>query len=243
MRLEGLGRSKFFSDKPGMEPAPAASIPRSHLMLLITKLSELRVLDAIAVLLLMGIAGFGVQRWTQVRDARRTEEAMLAAKPALGRSVDALVVSDEGGVVQRLSDVGAGKCRYIIIGTRTCPFARTAAYRWMSNALNDPAGDSMPEGWKALWVVAEQSTGRGDLFDPAFPSPTFYARDAIAFIRSVGMSQSPVHLVMDRRGVVIEAGGERRLLPGSAFRDDCTIAADPIFPTAGADVPDSSTGT
>ena len=118
-------------------------------MLLITKLSEVRVLDAVAVLLLMGIAGFGLQRWTEVRDARRTEEAMLAARPALGRSVDALVVSDKGGTVQRLSDVGAGKCRYVIIGTRTCPYARTAAYRWMSNALFDPAGDTMPEGWEA----------------------------------------------------------------------------------------------
>ena len=202
-----------------------------------------RVLDGIAVLLLVGIAGYGVQRWTEVRDVLQTQEAMLAAGSAVGQSVDALVVSDEGGVVQSLSDVGAGKCRYIIIATRICPYARAAAYRWMTTALNDPAADSMPDGWQAFWVAAEEVTGRGDLFDPAFPSPTFYVRDKIAFIRSTGLSHSPLHLVMNRRGVVIDTGSERRLLPMSAFLDDCTIAADPVLPVAERVTPVSPTGT
>ena len=98
-------------------------------------------------------------------------------------------------------------------------------------------------GWQAFWVAAEEVTARGDLFDPAFPSPTFYVRDKIAFIRSAGLTHSPLHLVMDRRGVVIDAGGERRLLPLSAFLDDCTIAADPALPMAGAVTPVGSTGS
>ena len=211
-------------------------------MLLVSGLSRTRILDGIAVLLLAGIAGYGVMRWAETRDARQTEVAMLAAEPALGRFVDALVVSDEEGTVQRLSDVGAGKCRYIIIGTRTCPYARMAAYRWMSTALNDPAGATMPDGWQAFWVAAEEVTARGDLFDPDFPSPTFYVRDKIAFIRSAGLTQSPLHLVMDRRGVVINAGGERRLLPASAFLEDCKITADPAFPMAEAATPVRPTG-
>ena len=210
-------------------------------MLLVGGLSKARVLDAVAMLLLVGIAIHGVQRWTAIRDARQTQEAMLAAAPAVGRSVDALVVSDEGGTVQRLSDVGAGKCRYIVIGTRTCPYARTAAYRWLSTALNDPDGDRMPDGWQAFWVVADETTGRRDLFDPAFPSPTFYVRDQVAFIRAAGVSHSPLHLVMDRRGIVVDAGTERRLLPTSAFLDDCTIAAGPA-PSVLAVTPVSPTG-
>lgn len=212
-------------------------------MLLTGRISKARMLDAIAVLLAVGIAGYGLRGWTETRDARRTQEAMSAATPVLGRSVDALVISDEGGAVQRLSDVAAGKCRYIIIGTRTCPHARMAASRWMSTALNDPAGDRMPDGWQAFWVAAEEVTARGDLFDPAFPSPTFYVRDKIAFIRSAGFTHSPLHLVMDRRGVVVDAGGERRLLPLSAFLDDCTITADPALPMAGAVTPVDSTGS
>ena len=193
-----------------------------------------RVLDAIAVLLLAGIAAYGVQRWAGIREAQQTQEAMLAAATALGRSIDALVISDEGGIPQPLSDVGSGKCRYIIIGTRTCPYARRAAHRWMSIALNDPTGDRMPDGWLAFWVAAEEVTGSGDLFDAAFPSPTFYVQDKIAFIRSAGVTHSPLHLVMNRRGIVIDTGSERRLLPMSAFLDDCTIAADTAPPTAEA---------
>lgn len=90
-------------------------------MLLTGRLSKARVLDAITMLLAAGITGYGLRGWTETRDARQTQEAMSAATPALGRSVDALVISDEGGAVQRLSDVAAGRCRYIIIGTRTCP--------------------------------------------------------------------------------------------------------------------------
>ena len=207
---------------------------------LIDRLSNTRALDAIAVLLLAGIAAFGVQRWLEVRAARQAQAAMLAAKPAVGRLVDALVVSDKEGAVQPLSDVGAGKCRYIIIGTRICPHSRTAAYRWMSTALNDPAGDLMPDGWEVIWVAADETTGRGDLFDPAFPSSTYYVRDQIAFIRSAGVSHSPLHLVMDRRGIVTTTGSERRLLPASAFLDDCTIAADPAPSMAEAVTPVAS---
>ena len=210
-------------------------------MLLIARQSK--ALDAITVVLLAGLAAYGLQAWTQARDARDIRDAMLAAEPAVDRSVDALVVSDEGEVVQRLSDVAAGKCRYIIIGTRSCPHAKTAADRWMSTGLLDPAGDWMPDGWQAFWVVADEVTGRGDLFDPAFPSPTFYVRDRIAFIRSAGVSHSPLHLVMDRRGVVIDAGSERRLLPASAFLDDCTIAAEPLPSMLEAVTPVSATGT
>ncbi len=209
----------------------------------ISRLSKARILDAIAVLLVAGIASYGVEAWAEGREARQIQEAMSTATPAVGRPVDALVVSDENGTVQSLSDVGAGKCRYIVIGTRTCPYARTAAYRWMSTALNDPAGDSMPDGWQAFWVAAEEVTGRDDLFDPAFPSPTFYVRDKVDFIGSAGLSHSPLHLVMDRRGVVVDAGSERRLLPASAFLDDCTIAADPALSVVGAVTSVNPTGT
>lgn len=186
---------------------------------------KLRVLE-IGALLLLGGVGLQLGDWDNIRQATEAKDAMVAATPVLGERVDALVVSDQEGAATRLSDIGAGKCRYVVLGTRSCPHANIAADRWLATALNDPAHADMPDDWMSFWVAADDVTGRGELFDPAFPTPTFYAKDAVALIESAGMTHSPFHLVLDRSGVIVAFGSERRLLSLGAFGADCTIDPD-----------------
>ena len=102
-------------------------------------LSKARALDGLTLLLLAGVVAYGAGTWLEARSFQRTQEAMSAASPPIGRRVDALLVSDEDGSVQRLSDGGGRKCRYVIIGSRICPHTVTAANQWTITALSYPA--------------------------------------------------------------------------------------------------------
>ena len=186
----------------------------------------LRTLDVLTVILFLGTSVSAYAAWAASRDTRQLFGAMTAASSPVGRKIDAMVVSDLDGTVQPLSDVAAGRCRFVVVGSRSCPYARAAAYRWMITALNDPAGATMPEGWEALWVSTDEITGRGEMFDSGFPTPTFFAQDRIAFIRSAGISHTPFQFILDRNGTVTAVDHEPRLFPVAAFQDDCTILTD-----------------
>jgi hypothetical protein len=200
--------------------------------------SALELLDAVAMLLLLAflvLGASGARRWLEARSDRQTREVMASATSAIGRRIDVSVVSDLDGSVKPLSDIGTGKCRYVILGSRTCPHTLKAAYRWMLTAQVDSSGGAMPEGWEARWVVLDETSGRGDLFDTTFPSPTFFARNRLDLFRESGVLYMPMHLLLDRQGFVIAAGLERRLLPSAAFLPDCTL--DPtIVPAAANEV-------
>ena len=152
---------------------------------------RLRPVDALAAVLFAGVAAYGAVAWAawlETREVQRMHEAMGAASQAIARRVDALVVSDDDGRVQSLSDVAAGKCRYVVIGTEICPHTITAVARWTLTALNDPAGADMPEGWATFWVAADEMTGSDDLFGSDFPVPTHFARDRLDLINGAGMA-------------------------------------------------------
>lgn len=130
-----------------------------------------------------------------------------------------------GTSATRPSDVHAGFCRYVVVGSSQCPFSKRLAVSWTVQALK--AEVLLPDDWRAFWIIADEL--RSDLpsaeefLDPAFPVPRFSPLRAERFMQDAGVVVFPYHIILNREGVVIGSGRGGVLPAPGDLREDCTV--------------------
>lgn len=141
--------------------------------------------------------------------------------PDIGQSLPVPITSMDGVPIGDLSDVGTGFCRYIIVAAGTCPFSKQAARSWTSRAADDP--QMLPDGWLSFWVLVEPAIVADEFLAPEFPVERYRPSDNNAFMKDVGVTAFPFHIVLDREGRVTKSGPRAPLTNPSAFSDDCNL--------------------
>lgn len=141
--------------------------------------------------------------------------------PDVGQSLPVPITNLNGTPLSDLSEVGGGSCRYIIVASGTCPFSKRAAQSWTSRAATDP--HLLPDGWVSFWVLVEPATVAEEFLAPGFPVERYRPSDNNSFMKDVGVTAFPFHIVLDRSGRVTASGPRAPLPDPSAFSPDCTL--------------------
>jgi hypothetical protein len=142
-----------------------------------------------------------------------------------GDLVDIPVVSvgDDAKASLFLSDVMPGRCRFVVLASRSCRWCDEMQISWTVRDLNDRL--DLPHDWGVFWVLLEEE----DLafFDPAFPTRTYTTPRESRIEHRLRIPGVPSHLVLDREGRMLElslGGSPPRISAPSA--EDCTLAKD-----------------
>ena len=141
--------------------------------------------------------------------------------PDMGQSLPVPITSLGGIPLGNLSEVGGGSCRYIIVASGTCPFSKRAARSWTSRAAtNSPM---LPDGWLSFWVLVEPATVADEFLDAGFPVERYRPSDNNSFMKDVGVTAFPFHIVLDRAGRVTASGPRAPVPDPGAFSPDCRM--------------------
>ena len=74
-----------------------------------------------------------------------------------------------------------------------------------------------------MWVSLGDSVSTSHTFSFDGVGPVWVARSATEFTNAVKIRALPAHLVLDRKGRVVEGDVGATLLPVRSYRNDCTI--------------------
>jgi hypothetical protein len=145
----------------------------------------------------------------------------VSAKP--GQSVDVLV--RRAGSVAPLSRVAAGSCRLIVILSPTCSPSLEAVGHWRA-AQRDAAGaPELPAEWQVIWVASGDTASALKAF-PSLAGKLWTAAQPGSIERSVGLRAYPAHVVLDRSGRIVSGDVGARLLPRTAYHEDCSVSEE-----------------
>lgn len=140
-----------------------------------------------------------------------------------GELADEKVVDSEG-VLRTLRNIGAGKCRLVVLAATTCPHCVQLQTRWTVQTLRE--GKTWGQEWAVFWVTLDR--GVGSFFDPEFPTETFVSVDGLGMLARLGLSGVPSHLVLDRNGRLVTKGlGADKPAPGQLNRN-CALHAPTV---------------
>jgi len=141
--------------------------------------------------------------------------------PAIGQLLPVPITNLNGTPLGDLSEVRGGSCRYIIVASGTCPFSKRAAQSWTSRAAT--GAHLLPGGWVSFWVLVEPATVADEFLAPGFPVDRYRPSDNNAFMKDVGVTAFPFHIVLDRAGRVTASGPRAPLPDPGAFSPDCSL--------------------
>lgn len=141
--------------------------------------------------------------------------------PDIGQSLPVPIATLDGVPIGDLSELGEGSCRYIIVAAGTCPFSKRAAQSWTSHAAASP--NMLPEGWLSFWVLVEPPTIADEFLASGFPVKRYRPSDNNSFMKDVGVTAFPFHIVLDRAGRVTASGPRAPVPDPSVFSTDCRM--------------------
>lgn len=146
----------------------------------------------------------------------------VSAKP--GESVDVLV-RRAGSPVAALSQVGAGSCRLIVILSPTCSPSLEAVGHWRAAQRNAGGAPELPAAWQVIWVSSGDTASALKAF-PSLAGKLWTAAQPGSIERSVGLRAYPAHVVLDRSGRIVSGDVGARLLPRTAYHEDCSVSEE-----------------
>lgn len=188
------------------------------------------LVDSVACVLALVLIVQGASMWLGTQRTSRIANTMRVAEVPVGRSIETVVVADLDGAAVELSSIGAGTCRYVVIGSSSCVYSRELQRRWTTTVANEGNGLNMAPGWATLWVLIEEDESDA-FFDQGFPAATYHARSTLELVRGAGVRATPSYLVLDRDGRVLRGGSPGGgLLPEDAFLDDCQLDTTGLIP-------------
>lgn len=159
---------------------------------------------------------------------RRQDAPALTAFDARqleGTPASIAVLAYNATSVTALSEETAGECAYVFVYREGCgPCRNSFAKMLAAVGENEPI---VPENWTFGFLML-------DSVPPSHPIPTMRHRwkiwwtdDWIDGALRFGLTATPAHLILNRQGVITEAGVGVNTWRVDAFRPDCTIEQAP----------------
>lgn len=123
-----------------------------------------------------------------------------------------------------LSSVGAGSCRYVIVYSLNCGASRAMARRWKDQlAAEGPSAQLSPPGWRVIWARIEPPPTPDDSDLVNLPVTLVSSAALGSLEQEFHIRAFPVHILLDRDGRIVSAGGGAEAPPYESFRKDCRL--------------------
>lgn len=141
-----------------------------------------------------------------------------------GKQPDAFLRLANSPEIQTISAATAGSCGYVIVYSPTCGASRAAAEQWTRTAKVENTDHVVPDGWKAVWISAEDSAASFGAVPDKLPAAQAFRGGDGRIEQALGMAVYPVFMILDRDGRVVSSGVGATLYEPAQFNPDCTIA-------------------